>query len=147
MNYTELNAGFLWIAFAFFFVAFLVIGIQMRRRRREVRSLAPGSAGIFGQGQSDDLPTKRRPNLGAKYALTLIVLMVFTAVFDNLIIGAGIVAYDPTKISGVFIGIAPIEDFAYTLAAVLILPTLWGLLGHFGPLKGRPTEGSSGQKR
>jgi lycopene cyclase domain-containing protein len=133
MNYTELNAGFLWIAFAFFFVAFLVIGIQMRRRRRK--------------GPSDDLPTKRRPNLGAKYVLTLIVLMAFTAVFDNLIIGAGIVAYDPTKISGVFIGIAPIEDFAYTLAAVLILPTLWGLLGHFGPLKGRPTEGSSGQKR
>ena len=133
MNYTELNAGFLWIAFAFFFVAFLVIGIQMRRRRRK--------------GQSGDLPSNRRPNLGAKYALTLIVLMVFTAVFDNLIIGAGIVAYDPTKISGVFIGIAPIEDFAYTLAAVLILPTLWGVLGHFGPLKGRPTEGSSGLKR
>ena len=137
MNYTELNAGFLWIAFAFFFVAFLVIGIQMRKRaiaRRVGDEVAVSRRG-------------RRPNLGAKYALTLIVLMVFTAVFDNLIIGAGIVAYDPTKISGVFIGIAPIEDFAYTLAAVLILPTLWGVLGHFGPLKGRPTEGISGLKR
>jgi lycopene cyclase domain-containing protein len=65
------------------------------------------------------------------------VLLVFTAVFDNLIIAAGIVAYDPAKISGVMIGIAPIEDFAYTLAAVLVLPTLWGVLGHFGPLKGK----------
>ena len=135
MNYTGLNAGFLWIAFAFFFVSFLVIGLQMRRQAGRVVS------------DGDVSRPARRPNLLLKYALTLAVLLVFTAVFDNLIIAAGIVAYDPNKISGVFIGIAPIEDFAYTLAAVLILPTLWGVLGHFGPLKGRPTEGSSGQKR
>ena len=61
--------------------------------------------------------------------LTLIVMMITTAVFDNVIIGVGLVAYDPNTLLGMFIGIAPIEDFAYTLAAVMILPALWILLG------------------
>lgn len=136
MTYSELNAGFLWVAVAFFIVAFVFIGLQMRRRARR-----DGDAGRVVAGGDVSRPS-RRPNLLGKYALTLIVLLVFTAVFDNLIIAAGIVAYDPAKISGVFIGIAPIEDFAYTLAAVLVLPTLWGVLGHFGPLKGTRAEGS-----
>ena len=65
-----------------------------------------------------------------KYASTLIVLLVFTAIFDNVIVGLGIVAYDPAKLSGLFVGVVPIEDFAYSIAAVLVLPTLWGVLGH-----------------
>lgn len=60
---------------------------------------------------------------------TAIILIAFTAVFDNLIIATEIVAYDPSKISGVLIGIAPIEDFAYTLAAVVLIPALWNLFG------------------
>jgi lycopene cyclase domain-containing protein len=51
-----------------------------------------------------------------------------TAVFDNLIIGSGIVAYDETKILGLKIFLAPIEDFAYTLAAVLMIPAIWNSL-------------------
>lgn len=57
-----------------------------------------------------------------------LVLTVMTAVFDNLIIGTGIVAYESSKISGFMIGLAPIEDFSYTLAGLLILPGLWNLL-------------------
>ena len=49
-------------------------------------------------------------------------------VFDNLIIWAGIVAYDPEKISGIKIGIAPIEDFSYTVVAVILVPTIFNLL-------------------
>jgi len=52
-------------------------------------------------------------------------MLVVTAVFDNLIIASGIVDYDSTKISGGMIGLAPIEDFAYTIAAVLIVPSVW----------------------
>jgi lycopene cyclase domain-containing protein len=48
-------------------------------------------------------------------------LLLITAVFDNVIIGLGIVAYDETLISGIKIGIAPIEDFAYSLAAPLLI--------------------------
>ena len=53
------------------------------------------------------------------------VMMFLTAVFDNAIIGFGLVDYDELLISGVRIGVAPIEDFAYTLAAVLMIPALW----------------------
>ena len=44
-------------------------------------------------------------------------------------IGIGLVGYDESKISGLFIGIAPLEDFAYAVAAVLLLPSLWIILG------------------
>jgi lycopene cyclase domain-containing protein len=52
-----------------------------------------------------------------------------TAVFDNFIVGSGVVAYDNSLLSGVFIGFAPIEDFAYTLVAALLIPLTWWWLG------------------
>ena len=62
------------------------------------------------------------------YLVGMVPMLILTAVFDNLIIASGIVAYDPTKISGIFIGLAPIEDFAYTIAAVLIVPSVWSAM-------------------
>ncbi|MHC5797995.1 lycopene cyclase domain-containing protein [Lacisediminihabitans sp. FW035] len=59
---------------------------------------------------------------------TLVILLLVTAVFDNVMIGIGLVGYDATKISGAFIGIAPLEDFAYAVAAAVLLPSLWLLL-------------------
>lgn len=53
--------------------------------------------------------------------ITLLVTLALTAVFDNVIIGVGLVAYDESLISGVKIGIAPIEDFAYTVSVVVIV--------------------------
>jgi lycopene cyclase domain-containing protein len=61
-------------------------------------------------------------------AIGLGVLLVMTAVFDNVMIGVGLVAYAPDRISGAFIGIAPVEDFAYAIAAGVLLPSLWVLL-------------------
>jgi lycopene cyclase domain-containing protein len=55
-------------------------------------------------------------------------MMTLTAVFDNAIIGTGLVAYDSELLSGVMVGLAPIEDFAYTLAALMMIPALWHLL-------------------
>lgn len=60
--------------------------------------------------------------------LAAILLLTLTAVFDNVIIGTGLVAYDDVLISGVRIGLAPIEDFAYTVAALVLLPAVWELL-------------------
>jgi lycopene cyclase domain-containing protein len=70
--------------------------------------------------------------------ITLAVLLVMTAVFDNVMIGVGLVAYNESLISGAFIGIAPLEDFAYAIAAVVGLPSLWALLGaaHLGSKRG-----------
>jgi small toxic polypeptide LdrA/B/C/D len=65
------------------------------------------------------------------------VLMVFSAVFDNVIILLGLVAYDTSKLSGIFIGVAPIEDFFYTLAAVVLLPSVWQLMSSGARIKFR----------
>ncbi len=60
--------------------------------------------------------------------LAAIPLVVLTAVFDNALVGSGLVAYDPALLSGIRIGVAPVEDFAYAVAAVVLLPCLWSLL-------------------
>jgi len=62
-------------------------------------------------------------------AITAVVLLMMTAIFDNVMIGIGLVGYNETLISGMFVGIAPLEDFAYAIAAFVLLPSLWTLLG------------------
>ncbi|NYG98176.1 lycopene cyclase domain-containing protein [Schumannella luteola] len=61
-------------------------------------------------------------------ALTAFVLLVMTAIFDNVMIAVGLVGYDPARISGAKLGIAPLEDFSYAIAAIVLLPVLWHLL-------------------
>jgi lycopene cyclase domain-containing protein len=56
-------------------------------------------------------------------------LLIITAIFDNLIIGTGIVAYDEELISGIKIGLAPIEDFSYSLAGPLLVAILSKVFG------------------
>ncbi|WP_193596528.1 lycopene cyclase domain-containing protein [Microbacterium sp. YJN-G] len=70
----------------------------------------------------------RRGLSSAVPAITAAVLAVLTAVFDNLMIAAGLFAYADEHISGLRIGLAPVEDFAYPLAAVILLPALWARL-------------------
>ncbi|MDM4762290.1 lycopene cyclase domain-containing protein [Galbitalea sp. SE-J8] len=78
----------------------------------------------------------RRPPRPLALAAGLAVLLLLTVVFDNVMIGVGLVAYDPARISGVFVGAAPLEDFAYAVAAAVLLPSLWALLS--------PRRGSQG---
>jgi len=54
-----------------------------------------------------------------------VLLAVLTAVFDNLMIGAGLMTYDDAHLSGARVGLVPLEDFAYPLAGLLLLPALW----------------------
>lgn len=102
MTYALLNTVFLGLALWFMVIAFVVAA-------------------------------RRGTQVGTKVfrvlALTLLVMLITTAIFDNVIIGVGLVAYDPSTLLGVFIGNAPVEDFAYTIAGVMILPALWILLG------------------
>lgn len=63
------------------------------------------------------------------FVAVLAVLLMMTAIFDSLIVGFGIVSYDTDQIIGVYIGRAPIEDFCYTILAVLLVPSLWNKLG------------------
>ncbi len=61
--------------------------------------------------------------------LTLAIIVGLTAVFDPIIITLGIVAYDPTKLSGIYWFGAPVEDFFYAMYAVAVIPLLWNRLG------------------
>jgi lycopene cyclase domain-containing protein len=70
----------------------------------------------------------RRAPRAVAWWIAAAVMMTLTAVFDNAIIGFGLVDYDPALISGVRLGFAPIEDFAYTVAALLIVPALWHMM-------------------
>ena len=69
----------------------------------------------------------RRPS--KKTLIVLGILLVMTAVFDSLIIHFGIVAYDTSKILGVYVGRAPIEDFFYAVLALIIVVNVWERLG------------------
>ncbi|WP_019145546.1 lycopene cyclase domain-containing protein [Aeromicrobium massiliense] len=61
--------------------------------------------------------------------LTLLSLLVLTAVFDNVMIAADLFRYDDAITSGLRVGLAPLEDFAWPLAAGLGLPAVALLVG------------------
>jgi lycopene cyclase domain-containing protein len=84
------------------------------------------------------LISRRSPSWRA-VGLAAIPLLILTAIFDNILVGTGIVGYDEALISGAKIGVAPLEDFAYTIAALVLLPSLWALLG--GVVSIRPLRG------
>ncbi len=83
----------------------------------------------------------------ASVGLVLVGVLVLTAVFDNVMISIGLVGYDAAKISGVFVGAAPLEDFAYAIAAVVLLPSLWVLLGRRPSSPSRTSGTASGTDR
>ncbi|WP_375383899.1 lycopene cyclase domain-containing protein [uncultured Microbacterium sp.] len=81
------------------------------------------------------LCTVGRPAFGRRMlasAIAAVVLLILTAVFDNVMIAAGLFSYPPTHVSGVRIGLAPIEDFSYPLCAAFLVPALFTLIGR-GP--------------
>ena len=100
MTYLVLNAAFLVVP-----VLLLVLAVVLLRRGA--------------------VPARLLPAVG----IALVVVLLLSAVLDNVLVGLGIVGYDAAKISGVRLGVAPIEDFAYPIAAALGLPSLWILLG------------------
>ncbi len=57
-----------------------------------------------------------------------IALVVLTIVFDNVMIAAGLFTYADAHISGLRIGLVPIEDLSYPLALAIALPGIWELL-------------------
>ncbi len=56
------------------------------------------------------------------------VMFTLTAVFDNVMISAGLFEYGNKQLLGLRIGRAPVEDFGYPLVALVLLPALWHLL-------------------
>ncbi|MFB7891527.1 lycopene cyclase domain-containing protein [Microbacterium sp. NPDC056044] len=86
------------------------------------------------------LLTARRPGFGRRMTASVIaavVLVALTAVFDNVMIAAGLFTYPEALISGVRIGLAPIEDFAYPVCAAFLVPAVFTLLA---PARARREE-------
>ena len=73
---------------------------------------------------------RRRPGRRwwASTAVTIAVLLVLTAVFDTAMIAADLFRFAQSDLLGIRIGLAPLEDLAWPLAAGLLLPALWLLL-------------------
>lgn len=62
-------------------------------------------------------------------AEALVVVVALTALFDPIMIAVGLVAYDDTKLLGLYWFGAPIEDFAYALFAVPFVAAVWHMTG------------------
>lgn len=78
------------------------------------------------------LATARRPRFGRRMGasgITAAVLLALTAVFDNAMIAAGLFSYPPEHLSGLRIGLAPLEDFSYAVCAAFAVPAVYTLLG------------------
>lgn len=90
------------------------------------------AAGIVAARRARARARARRAASGRRIALVTglvagMALLVMTIVFDNVIVTLRIVAYDPALISGAKIGAIPVEDLAYSIAAIVLLPSLWVL--------------------
>ncbi|WP_448809800.1 lycopene cyclase domain-containing protein [Agromyces bauzanensis] len=73
------------------------------------------------------LPAAARRRRWIATAIAGAGLLVLTGVFDTVMIAAGLFGYaDGTRL-GPTIGLAPIEDFAYPIVAVLVVPAVWTL--------------------
>ncbi|GAB2756152.1 lycopene cyclase domain-containing protein [Sinomonas soli] len=92
--------SYLVVDLAFLALAAALAALLLRRARRRLGSWAAILAG------------------GA-------VLLVLTAAFDNVLILLGLYAYAPSALTGLFLGAAPIEDFAYPVAGAVLVPLLW----------------------
>lgn len=64
----------------------------------------------------------------SSWAATTVALLVLTAVFDNVMMAAGFFDYGTEQISGLRLGLMPVEDFLYPLAGALLLSGVWQLL-------------------
>ena len=84
------------------------------------------AAGFTGWGAlragRPGLPGRRR--FWGVWGGTTAILLALTAVFDNLMIASGLFTYSDENISGVRLGLMPVEDFTYSLAAAWILVPL-----------------------
>lgn len=114
---------YLWLSLVFLVVAAAVLAVALVR--------AP-----------DRRPLLRRWALPVLAAGVLIG--VLTAVFDNLMIGAGLMTYGDAHLTGLRLGLVPVEDFAYPIAGLLLLPAVWLLLRR-PPRRAAPARGREGR--
>ncbi len=67
---------------------------------------------------------KSRLLLEARTYKVMSVMLVLTAIFDQILTGLPIVTYEVAKVSGYKLFNAPIEDFFYTIVVVILVGSL-----------------------
>ncbi|HET8867713.1 MAG TPA: hypothetical protein VFM87_05225, partial [Agrococcus sp.] len=84
-------------------------------------------------------------------AIAAAAVLALTAVFDSIMIAADLFRFDEALLLGVRVGLAPVEDLAYALIAVLIAAAMWRLLPASSRRTARPRHaarsGSTGGAR
>ena len=76
------------------------------------------------------LLSARRPGFRRRMrasAWTALALVLLTAVFDNIMIAVDLFSYPAEHLSGLRIGLAPLEDFAYPVCAAFLVPAIFTL--------------------
>ncbi|MFL0389391.1 lycopene cyclase domain-containing protein [Curtobacterium sp. 179-B 9B NHS] len=109
---------------AFAALVAVAAGVVSARRRGAGRGQA--GRGRAGRGRAG----RRWVGVGGVVSAVAagVVLLLMTGVFNNVIVGLGIVAYDDALVSGARVGLFPVEDLAYSIGAALLLPSCWVLL-------------------
>jgi lycopene cyclase domain-containing protein len=59
--------------------------------------------------------------------ISAVLLFALTAVFDSVMIAAGLFGYSDGTRLGPTVGLAPVEDFAYPLATLLLVPAVFSI--------------------
>lgn len=97
---------YLFMSLPFIAVALLVfrLGAEHARRRRELETYL------------------------SSWAVATASLVVLTVIFDNVMMAAGFFDYGVEHISGVRLGLIPIEDLLYPIAGALLLSGAWQML-------------------
>lgn len=125
MTYAVIDLAFLAAA------VLIAVGIGRRPRgTRRTQPAQPAQRSWTPRVRSSGPDAVRRPQRGRRARWVAVVaagavLAVLTAVFDNVMIGVGLFGYAPEALTGLSVGLAPVEDFAYPVAAAILLPVLW----------------------
>ena len=87
-------------------------------------------AAVLGAAWSVSREKFRRGSAAARRQLAVIglvtaIVLILTAIFDNLMIWAGLVGYGDGERLGWQLDLVPVEDFFYAIFVTLLIPALW----------------------
>ena len=134
MTYLVLDVIFVGVAGMVLLVARRVAAVDGRGTSRAMTQRSHAAEPITRR--------RTRPS-GVAIAWTILGLAIMTAIFDNLMIAAGLFEFADEHLVGLFVGRAPVEDVGYPLAAALLLPAVWHLLGARGTTRADASGGAT----
>jgi lycopene cyclase domain-containing protein len=90
------------------------------------------AVGVLGALVVDLAVLRTRLVLGRVFWTTYPIVLVFQLISNGVLTGRGVVRYNPSAITGLWVVYAPVEDLAFGFALVLTALSLWVWLGRRG---------------